>query len=124
MSSRRRSLSEEEIDKAVMAQAGEDSAWEKPIRVRPAKSMPLTLPSELVVRAAFCARMSRAASVGDWLRRIVQERVELEEAAFARSQSSRESDECEGDVSPPRRGRRTGRARPADVKAKDLRRSG
>jgi hypothetical protein len=114
----------EEIDERVIAQADDDSAWEKPVRVRPAKSMTLDLPSELVVRAAFCARMSRAASVGDWLRRVVQERVELEEAAFALSKRSRESDESEGAASPPRRGRRTGHSRPADVKTKDLRRSG
>lgn len=124
MSSRKRALSEEETDKAVIARADEDAAWEEPVSVRPAKSMTLSLPSELVVRAAFCARVSRAASVGDWLRRIVQERVELEEAAFARSRRSRGSDGCEGEVSPPRRGRRTGSARPAVVKGKDLRRSG
>ena len=105
MSSRKRSLSEEEIDKAVIAQADDDTAWEKPVRVRPAKSMALVLPSELAVRAAFCARMSRAASVGDWLRRVVQERVELEEAAFARLRRRKESDKRTEDVPPPRRGR-------------------
>ena len=103
MSSRKRSLSEEEIDRAVIAQADDDSAWEEPVKVRPAKSMHLALPAELVVRAAFCARLSRAASVGEWLRRIVQERVELEEAAFARRQRRSESDECAEAVSTPRR---------------------
>lgn len=124
MSNRKRSLSEEEIDEAVTAQAEDDSAWEEPVKVSPAKSMALDLPSELVVRAAFCARMSRAASVGDWLRRVVQERVELEETAFALSQRTRESDECEGAASPPHRGRRTRHGRTADLKAKDLRRNG
>jgi hypothetical protein len=123
MSNRKRSLSEEEIDKEVIARADDDSAWGKPARVRPPKSMNLALPSELVARAALCARMSRAASVGDWLRRIVQERIELEETAFARSQHSRDSDERERKASPTRRVRRTGRTHPADVKAKDLRRS-
>jgi hypothetical protein len=123
MSNRKRSLSEAEIDEQVIAQADDASAWEKPVRVRPAKSMTLDLPSELVVRAAFCARMSHAASVGDWLRRIVQERIELEETAFARSQRSRESDD-RGEASPQlRRGRRAEHARPTNVKAKDLRRS-
>lgn len=103
MSSKKRSLSEEEIDKAVVTQADDDSAWEEPVKVRPVKSMPLTLPAELVVRAAFCARLSRAASVGEWLRRIVQERIELEEAAFARHQRRSESDESTAAVSPPRR---------------------
>lgn len=111
MSSRKRSLSEEEIDNAVIAQADDDSAWEKPVRVRPAKSMTLALPSDLVVRAAFCARMSRAASVGEWLRRVVQERIELEEATFARPQRSGASDEREGD-NPPTAPRSAGTARP------------
>jgi hypothetical protein len=113
----------EEIDEVVTARADDDSAWEEPVRVRPSKSMALVIPSELAVRAAFCARMSRAASVGDWLRRVVQERIELEEAALARSRRSRETDECEADAHPPRRSRRTAHARPADVKAKNLRRS-
>ena len=103
MSNRKRSLSEEEIDRAVIEQADDDSAWEKPVRVRPAKSMALALPAELVVRAAFCARQSRAASVGEWLRRIVQERVEREEAAFARRQRRSKLDEGTEPVSPPRR---------------------
>jgi hypothetical protein len=105
MSSKKRSLSEEEIDEIVTAHADDDSAWEEPVRVRPAKSMSLDLPSDLAVRAAFCARLTRAPSVGDWLRRIVRERIELEEAAFARSQRSREPAERAEDVSPPQQGR-------------------
>jgi hypothetical protein len=104
MSSRKRSLSKEEIDKAVVAQADDESAWEEPVRVRPAKFMSLALPSELAVRAAFCARLTRAPSVGDWLRRIVQERVELEEAAFAQSQRLREVGGRVEDASPPQKG--------------------
>lgn len=76
-------LSEEEIDKIVEAQAEDDSAWEKPIRVRKAKPAAVPLSSELAARAAFFARLHRESSVGDWLRRIIQERVDLEEAAFA-----------------------------------------
>jgi len=105
MSSRKRHLSEEEIDEEVIAQADDDSAWEKPVRVSPPKSMTLTLPAELVVRAASCARRSRAASVGDWLRRVVQERVELEESAFARRQRRSEPDERAETASSPRRRR-------------------
>src|SRR3954470_2891938 len=104
MSSKKHSLSEEEIDEAVIAQADDESAWEEPVRVRPTKSMALTLPSELVVRAAFCARVTHAPSVGDWLRRIVRERIELEEAALAQSRHLRELDECAEDISPPQQG--------------------
>lgn len=75
-------LSEEEIDTIVIAQADDDSAWEKPIRVRKAKATSLVIPSELAARAAFFARLHREVSVEDWLRRVIQERIDLEEAAF------------------------------------------
>lgn len=73
-------LSQAEIDERIVAQADNDSAWEKPIRVRQARSASVPLPSELASRAAFFARLQ---SVEAWVRRIIQERVELEEAAFA-----------------------------------------
>ena len=75
-------LSEVEIDKMVVAQANDDSAWEKPIRVRRTKSASLSIPAELAARAAFLARLHRKASVEEWLTHIIQERIELEEAAF------------------------------------------
>jgi hypothetical protein len=75
--------SAQEIDRIVVAQADDDAAWEKPIRVRKAKIATVPLPSELGDRAAFFARLHREASVEDWLRRIIQERIDLEEAAFS-----------------------------------------
>jgi hypothetical protein len=36
----------------------------------------------LAARAAFLAQLHHTSSVEDWLRRVIQERVELEEAAF------------------------------------------
>jgi len=74
----------EEIDKIVVAQANDDSAWEKPIHVRRKKSASLSIPAELAARAAFLARLHRHTSTEQWLTSIIQERVELEEAAFAR----------------------------------------
>ena len=74
-------LSEEEIDKMVVAQADDDAAWEKPVR-RKAKRTSLSIPGELAARAAFLARLHRKSSVEEWLTHVIQERVELEEAAF------------------------------------------
>ena len=76
-------VSEAEIDEIVVAQADDDAAWEKPVRVRRPKSASVLLPAELAARAAFFARLHRQAKVEDWLRQIIQERLELEEAAFA-----------------------------------------
>jgi hypothetical protein len=82
MKGKARALSEEEIDKIVIVQADDDSAWEKPIHVRKKKQTSLSLPSELAARAAFFARLHRESNVESWLRRIIQERIDMEEAAF------------------------------------------
>jgi len=74
--------SEPEIDQMVTEQANDDSAWEKPIRVRRTKPASLAIPANLAARAAFLAQLHRTKSVDDWLTHIIQERVELEEAAF------------------------------------------
>lgn len=78
-----RTLSDKEIDRVVVAQADDNSAWEKPVRVLRAKPTALHLPSEVAARAAFFARLHREASVEKWLTRVIQERIDLEEAAFA-----------------------------------------
>jgi hypothetical protein len=80
----KRNPSQEEIDEIVVSQADDDSAWEKPISVRRKKPASLSIPAELAARAAFLARLHRQADTGEWLTRIIQERVELEEAAFVR----------------------------------------
>lgn len=75
-------LTEEEIDKMVTARAEEDSAWTNPVQVRKGKAtLPLSAP--LAARAVFFARLHREESVEAWLQRIIQERIDLEEAAFA-----------------------------------------
>ena len=80
-----RNLSEEEVDRLVTAQAEDDSVWGKPVRVRKSKSAAVSLPSELASRAAFFARLHREASVEEWLKRIIEERIDIEEAVFAES---------------------------------------
>lgn len=76
-------LSAQEIDQSVVAQAADDAAWEPPIRVQRTAPAPLALPAELTARATFLAQLHRTPSVEEWLRRVIQERVELEEAAFS-----------------------------------------
>lgn len=78
----KKNLSQDEIDKIVVGQADSNSAWEKPIRVRRKKATSLSIPAELAARAAFLARLHRQPSIEEWLTHVIQERVELEEAAF------------------------------------------
>jgi hypothetical protein len=77
-----KNLSEQEIDQIVISEADDDSAWESPIRVHRAESALVSIPADLAARAAFLAQLHRQTSVEEWLTRIIQERVELEEAAF------------------------------------------
>jgi hypothetical protein len=79
---KKKTLSEREIDRIVIAQADDDSAWEKPIKVLKAKPTTMRLSSELAARAAFFARLHRETRVEDWLKRIIQERIDFEENAF------------------------------------------
>jgi len=82
-SKRVESLSEEQIDEIVIAQAEDDEAWEEPIQVQRIVPTTMPVPPELASRAAFFARLHQELSVEDWLRRIIQERIDFEEAAFA-----------------------------------------
>ncbi len=77
-----KALSEEQIDAIVIAQADDDTAWEEPISVQRTEMTSIPLPPELAARAVFFARLHRAPDVGEWLKDIIQERLNLEEAAF------------------------------------------
>ena len=83
MKSKLKFKTEEEIDRIVIAQADDESAWGVPVRVSKLKSTSLVLPSDLAARAAFFARLHRDTSLENWLKRVIQERLDIEEAAFA-----------------------------------------
>ena len=76
-------LSEREIDDIVVAQADDDAAWGKPIRGRKVKGTNVPLSAPLATRAAFFARLHREKSIDAWIERIIRDRLDLEEAAFA-----------------------------------------
>jgi hypothetical protein len=87
MSTRKRSkkftiLDPAEIDRIVVSQADDDSAWSEPVRVKRSKPASLSIPGELASRAAFLAKLHREAGVEKWIERVVRDRVELEELAF------------------------------------------
>jgi uncharacterized protein (DUF433 family) len=50
MSSKKRDLSEEEVDELVTAQADDDSAWEQPVKVRRSRAAVLTFDEEQLAR--------------------------------------------------------------------------
>ena len=75
-------LTQDQIDRQVVADANVDSAWQRAIVVRRPKSTSLSIPAELAARATFLARLHRERKVDKWVERIVRERVEIEESAF------------------------------------------
>ena len=78
-------LDQEAIDRLVIAQSDDESAWEAPIRVKKSKPASLSIPGDLAARAEFLARLHREAGVDKWAERVLRERVELEELAFAKA---------------------------------------
>ena len=78
----KKKLSEQEIDRFVIAQADDDSAWEEPVRVHKTKPASVSIPAELAARAAFLAQLHRTKNLEEWLTHVIEERIELEEAAF------------------------------------------
>ena len=81
-------LSQEAVDRRVVAQSENDSAWEGPIRVKRSKPASLSIPGELAARAAFLARLHRAGGLESWVERVLRERVELEEFAFSEAKKN------------------------------------
>jgi hypothetical protein len=82
---RKAGLTEEQIDSIVVTQADDDAAWTSPAEVRPGKTASLAIPARLAARAAFLARLHHRRSLEAWLTHIIEERVEVEEAAFSRA---------------------------------------
>jgi hypothetical protein len=74
---------EHEIDELVVAQGNDDSAWDKPVKVRRSKSEAVSIPAEVASRAAFFARLHREPSLEHWIKKIVAERIDIEEAVYA-----------------------------------------
>jgi hypothetical protein len=70
------------IDQMVESLADDDEAWGKPVQVSAKHPASLSLPTNLAVRAAFLAKLHRERDMRAWLKRIITERIELEESAF------------------------------------------
>jgi uncharacterized DUF497 family protein len=76
-------LDQKGIDRIVVSQADDAASWDRPVKVRKSRPASPTIPGELAARAAFLAKVHREAGVDQWVERVVRERVELEELAFA-----------------------------------------
>jgi hypothetical protein len=75
-------LSKCEIDDLVVAKSENLSAWTKPLQVKRALPESLMIPQEVALRAAFFSRLHRSKNLHEWLTRIIEERLDMEEAAY------------------------------------------
>lgn len=69
-------LTEEEIDKIVIAEADDMTKWEKPIMV---KSAAVLFSKSIIEKAKYLAKLHKARGYQMWLKQIVKERIKLEE---------------------------------------------
>jgi len=83
MKERARQKTQRKIDELVITEASDDSAWGKSVRVRQSKSAAVSIPAEVASRAAFFARLHREPSLEHWIKKVIAERIDIEEAAFA-----------------------------------------
>jgi hypothetical protein len=80
---KRPDLSEAEIDQIVVSQVDDPTAWDEPIKVQRDGQIPVTISSKLAARILFFARLHREKSIEQWVERVIEERLDLEEAAFS-----------------------------------------
>lgn len=76
-------ITEREIEDIVVAQADDDAAWGRSVHAKKSKPTNVPLPAPVATRAAFLARLHREKSVDAWIERIIRDRLDFEEAAFA-----------------------------------------
>ena len=81
--SKRSRPSQTQLDDVVVSQAGDEAAWEPSVHVQRVRPGSFLIPPALAQRAAFLARVHHASGVEEWLNRVIRERIELEEVAYA-----------------------------------------
>lgn len=69
-------LTEEDIDKLVIAEANDMSKWEEPIAVKPTS---IRFSPLVIEKAKYLAKLHRARGYQTWLKKVVEERIKLEE---------------------------------------------
>jgi predicted DNA-binding protein len=72
----KRKLTEEEIDRLVIAEADDASRWGKPITVKPTS---IRFSPAIIEKAKYFAKLHKTRGYQTWLKQIVEERIKLEE---------------------------------------------
>jgi hypothetical protein len=71
-------LTEREIDEIVVRQAGDDSAWGKPVHAKAISVVPISLSPKLIEKAKAIARRRRMKGYQSWMQRVIRDRIKEE----------------------------------------------
>lgn len=69
-------LTEEEIDRLIIAEADDMTKWEKPIVVKPTS---IRFSPSIIEKAKYLAKLHKARGYQTWLKQVVEERIKQEE---------------------------------------------
>ncbi|MDP2752921.1 MAG: hypothetical protein Q8P40_00790 [Nitrospirota bacterium] len=69
-------LTEEEIDRLIIAEADDMTKWEKPIAVKPTS---IRFSPLIIEKAKYLAKLHKARGYQTWLKQVVEERIKQEE---------------------------------------------
>ena len=70
---------EEEVDDIVIREANDLTKWEEPIRVKAPQATSIQLSPQIIQKVKFLASVHKEREYQDWLKRIIEERIQLEE---------------------------------------------
>ncbi len=73
---KRKNMTEEEIDKIVISEADDMNKWDKPVTVKPTS---IRFSPAIIEKAKYLAKLHRARGYQTWLKQIVEERIKQEE---------------------------------------------
>ncbi len=69
-------LTEEEIDRLIIAEADDMTKWGKPIAVKPTS---IRFSPLIIEKAKYLAKLHKARGYQTWLKQVVEERIKQEE---------------------------------------------
>jgi len=76
---KKRKLTEEKIDEIVTKEADDPTRWEKPVFVKATSITSIRLSPDTIRKAKYLAKIHRFRGYQTWLKRIIEERIRIEE---------------------------------------------
>lgn len=72
-------ITEKEVDEIVIREANDLTKWEEPIQVKAPQATSIRLSPQIIQKVKFLASVHKEREYQNWLKRIIEERIQLEE---------------------------------------------